>query len=123
MHSFKLLKSGLLIPEKLQQALNPANATIANVEKLLQGLNVQFPIFDAAVKISKTSSEQPESSRTVSSVATSGEAASLDNATIVKLEESGVPSDLPLGPFIGDNTNSGIYLYNLRTSINPPQVS
>jgi ATP-dependent helicase STH1/SNF2 len=56
-HAFKVLKSGLPISEKLQQALNPANGSIAGIEKLLQGPNVQARFVDAAVKISKASSE------------------------------------------------------------------
>jgi hypothetical protein len=53
--AFKLLKSGLPIPEKLQPALNPANGSIAAIEKLLQGPDVQAQIVDVVVKISKAS--------------------------------------------------------------------
>ena len=73
-HAFKLLKSGLPIPEKLQQALNPVNGAIADVEKLLQGPDVQSRIVDAVVKISKAPSEQPESTQTSSSTPAEAEA-------------------------------------------------
>lgn len=60
-HAFEPFKSGLPIPEKTPAGTQPANGAIANIEMLLQGPNVQILIFDAAVKISKSSSEQPES--------------------------------------------------------------
>ena len=55
-----MFKSGLPIPEKLQQVLNSADGAIADVDKLLQGSDVQSPIVNAVVKISKALSEQPE---------------------------------------------------------------
>jgi ATP-dependent helicase STH1/SNF2 len=44
------------LPFSLQQALNPANESIADIEKLLQGADVQARIVDAAVQVSKASS-------------------------------------------------------------------
>jgi hypothetical protein len=70
-HAFKLLKSGLPIPEKLQQAFNPANGSIPVIKKLLQGPDMHSRIVDVAIKIGKASSEEPELSQTVSLVAVS----------------------------------------------------
>jgi hypothetical protein len=48
----------------------------------------------------------------VSLVAASGEAGSSDKATVVKAEDSDESLELSTGPFVEDNTNSGICLYN-----------
>jgi ATP-dependent helicase STH1/SNF2 len=78
----------------------------------LQGPNAQARIIDVAVKISKALSEQPESSRTVSSLVASSESSSSDRATVVKAEDSDASLDLSTGPFVEDDTNSGVYPYN-----------
>ena len=110
-HAFKLLKGGMPIPEKLQHALNPANGSIADIEKLLQGHDLPSRIVDAAVKISKASSEQPEATPAPATVG-SAEPGSPEKVTEVKSEEHDVNLDLPIGPFLEDDVGSGIYPYN-----------
>jgi ATP-dependent helicase STH1/SNF2 len=53
-----------------------------------------------------------ESSQTVSLVAASAEAGLSDKVMVIKVEDTDVSLDLLTGPFVEDDTNSGIYPYN-----------
>ena len=57
--AYQHIAHGLPIPEELKQALRP-NAIVADVDKILQGPDVPARIVDAAAKIAKAASEQPE---------------------------------------------------------------
>lgn len=107
-HAFKLISRGCPVPESIQRALHPQNGVIQDLEKLLQGPDVPSRIVDAAVKISKAGSEQPE---TASSGVPTTDPATADNAE-VKAEEQETAIDMPAGPFLEDDVNSGIYPYN-----------
>ncbi|KII86364.1 hypothetical protein PLICRDRAFT_56081 [Plicaturopsis crispa FD-325 SS-3] len=87
-HAFKLISRGLPVPEPVQQAIRVPNAAIPDLEKLLQGHDVSARIVDSAVKSQRGVSEAVESLK--------GE--DLEN--------------LPKGPFLEDDVNSGIYPYN-----------
>lgn len=91
-HAFKLLTRGLPVPEHVQQAIRVPNNAIPELEKLLQPPDITSRIVDSAVKVAK------------------GEAA--EEALKVEDEPSYNPADLPKGPFLEDDVNSGIYPYN-----------
>ncbi|KAH8103254.1 SNF2-family ATP dependent chromatin remodeling factor snf21 [Phellopilus nigrolimitatus] len=109
-HAFKLIQRGYPVPEHIQQALLPQNGAIQDLEKFLQGPDVPARIVDAAVKINKAPSEQPEAA----TPGISGFEAPADKA-LVKSEERDTLIDLPSGPFLEDNAHSGIYPYNAYT--------
>ncbi|KAJ7630412.1 SNF2-family ATP dependent chromatin remodeling factor snf21 [Roridomyces roridus] len=86
--AFKLITRGQPVPEAIQQALRVPNNAVPELEKLLQGTDVDGRVVDNAVRVAK------------------GEAAD-------DLKEEDVdPADLPKGPFMEDDVNSGIYPYN-----------
>ncbi|KAF7367428.1 Chromatin structure-remodeling complex subunit snf21 [Mycena sanguinolenta] len=87
-HAFKLITRGLPVPENIQQALRVPNNAVPELEKLLQGSDVNGRVVDNAVRAAK------------------GEP--VDDFK----EEDIDPADLPKGPFMEDDVNSGIYPYN-----------
>ncbi|KAG5221318.1 SNF2-family ATP dependent chromatin remodeling factor snf [Salix suchowensis] len=95
-HAFKLISRGLPVPDNVQQAIRVPNTAVPELEKLLQGPDVSSRIVDNAVKTAK------------------GEPAP-ELAIAIKAEEQDPsinPADLPKGPFLEDDVNSGIYPYN-----------
>lgn len=107
-HAFKLISRGFPVPESIQRALHPQNGVIQDLEKLLQGPDVPSRIVDAAVKISKASSEQPENA--TSGIPTTDP--TITDTAGVKAEEQETAIDMPTGPFLEEDVNSGIYPYN-----------
>lgn len=105
-HAFKLITRGLPVPENIQKAIRVPNNAISELETLLQGSDVPSRVVDAAVKVAKG---EPVAS--TSAIHATPEAS-------IKAEESEIetvtynPADLPKGPFLEDNVNSGIYPYN-----------
>ncbi|KAJ6573921.1 SNF2-family ATP dependent chromatin remodeling factor snf21 [Mycena vulgaris] len=87
-HAFKLISRGLPVPDNIQQALRVPNNAVPELEKLLQGTDVNGRVVDNAVRAAK------------------GEPA--DDFK----DEDIDPADLPKGPFMEDDVNSGIYPYN-----------
>ncbi|KAK7064785.1 chromatin structure-remodeling complex subunit snf21 [Favolaschia claudopus] len=87
-HAFKLITRGLPVPETVQQALKVPNNTVPELEKLLAVPDVNGKIVDNAVRAAKG-----------------------ESADDFKDEEVD-PADLPKGPFLEDDVNSGIYPYN-----------
>ncbi|KAH7881325.1 SNF2-family ATP dependent chromatin remodeling factor snf21 [Lentinula edodes] len=92
-HAFRLLSRGVPLPEGLHQAVQLNSTIIPDLEKLLQPPDSSSRIVDSAVKISKA----PD--------------------VALKTEEQAVvlpinPADMPKGPFLEDDVNSGIYPYN-----------
>ncbi|KAF5377272.1 hypothetical protein D9615_006425 [Tricholomella constricta] len=102
-HAFKLIARGLPVPENIQQAIRVPNNAIPDLEKLLQGPDVTSRIVDAAVKVAK--GEATASAAAISSIPEETikeeDIAAAYNAT-----------DMPKGPFVEDNVDSGIYPYN-----------
>ncbi|KAJ7585616.1 SNF2-family ATP dependent chromatin remodeling factor snf21 [Mycena floridula] len=92
-HAFKLISRGMPVPENVQQAMKVPNNAIPELEKLLQPSDASARIVDNAVKAAK------------------GEA---PDETAVKTEDDASfnPDELPKGPFLEDDINSGIYPYN-----------
>ncbi|KAF7340173.1 Chromatin structure-remodeling complex subunit snf21 [Mycena venus] len=74
-HAFKLITRGLPVPDNIQQALRVPNNAVPELEKLLQGSDVNGRVVDNA-------------------------------------DEDIDPADMPKGPFMEDDVNSGIYPYN-----------
>lgn len=92
--AFKYLKGNQPVPDHIQVAMKVPNSAIADLESTLQPPDTNGRIVDSAVKAVKG---EPV-------VATAE----------VKEEEFAPidPSDLPKGPFLEDDTNSGIHPYN-----------
>ncbi|KAF7306400.1 hypothetical protein MIND_00431200 [Mycena indigotica] len=86
--AYKQLVKGLGIPEHLQPLIHgPANP-VADLEKLVHPTDINSKLIDSAVRVAKT--EPVES-----------------------FEDDDVdPADLPQGPFLEDDINSGIHPYN-----------
>ncbi|KAJ7102506.1 SNF2-family ATP dependent chromatin remodeling factor snf21 [Mycena belliarum] len=87
-HAFKLISKGVAVPDHIQQALRVPNNAVPELEKLLQGTDVNGRVVDNAVRAAK--GEPVEDFK----------------------EEDIDPADLPKGPFMEDDVNSGIYPYN-----------
>ncbi|KAJ7785661.1 SNF2-family ATP dependent chromatin remodeling factor snf21 [Mycena metata] len=87
-HAFKLITKGIAVPDSIQQALRVPNNAVPELEKLLQGSDVNGRVVDNAVRAAK------------------GEP--IDDFK----DEDIDPADLPKGPFMEDDVNSGIYPYN-----------
>ncbi|KAF8213753.1 SNF2 family N-terminal domain-containing protein [Mycena galopus ATCC 62051] len=87
-HAFKLITRNLPVPENIQQALRVPNNAVPELEKLLQGSDVNGRVVDNAVRAAK------------------GEP--VDDFK----DEDIDPADMPKGPFMEDDVNSGIYPYN-----------
>ncbi|CAK5279848.1 unnamed protein product [Mycena citricolor] len=87
-HAFKLISRGAPVPEYLQQALKLSNNAVPELEKLLQVPDVSSKIVDSAVRVAK--GEPVEDFK----------------------DEDIDPADMPKGPFMEDDVNSGIYPYN-----------
>ncbi|KAF8887716.1 SNF2 family N-terminal domain-containing protein [Infundibulicybe gibba] len=83
--AFKLISRGMPVPDHIQQAMRVPNTAVPELEKLLQPPDVPSRIVDAAVKVVKAEEHE-----------------------IVDID----PANLPKGPFLEDNVNSGIYPYN-----------
>ncbi|KAJ3523667.1 hypothetical protein NM688_g8690 [Phlebia brevispora] len=113
-HAFKLIQRGLPIPEQIQGAIRVPNQAVPELEKLLRGedVNMNGRIVDNAVKVHKSvndgeqqSNQQPQPQQPSQKT---GDAE-------IKVEEEHIevnPADLPKGPFLEDDVNSGIYPYN-----------
>jgi ATP-dependent helicase STH1/SNF2 len=102
-HAFKLISRGLPVPEPIQQAIRVPNNAIPDLEKLLQGQDINSRVVDSAVKIHK-GAETPTPNGLDAS-----------NHDTVKTEDQDTmlnSADMPKGPFLEDDANSGIYPYN-----------
>jgi ATP-dependent helicase STH1/SNF2 len=81
----------MTVPPNIQQAIRVQNQAIPELEKLLAGQDVSSRVVDGVVKIQKA-----------------GEDAVKDEDGDEVMNEE----DLPKGPFLEDDINSGIYPYN-----------
>lgn len=106
-HAFKLVQRGLPVPEPLQIALRAPNQAIPELEKLLKGDDVTTNgrIVDSAVKVHKSVSDTEPQAHS--------RQASADVKPEIEEDHPDVHApDLPKGPFLEDDVNSGIYPYN-----------
>ena len=86
------------MPDNLQAAIRVPNQAVPELEKLLQGGDVNARVVDSAVKVHKAATEGGEGL---------GEEAKVEESELVQ-----DMADMPKGPFFEDNVNSGIYPYN-----------
>ncbi|GJE94222.1 Chromatin structure-remodeling complex subunit snf21 [Phanerochaete sordida] len=106
-HAFKLISRGMPVPDALQQAVRVPNQAVPELEKLLQGGDLNSRVVDSAVKIHKGAP--------VTATPTSGVASGSGEGLVeIKAEEEVVQdmTDMPKGPFLEDNVDSGVYPYN-----------
>lgn len=90
-HAFKLISRGVAVPPEVQQAIRVPNQAIPELEKLLGGQDPASRVVDGVVKIHKNGESD------------------------VKGEDADEPmneEDVPKGPFMEENIDSGIYPYN-----------
>ena len=106
-HAFKLLQRGLPIPEHVQAAIRVPNSTVNDLEKLLKGEDVSINgrVVDNAVKVHKSASD--------TELAGQSQVGKVEVKAEVEEELHEIPAgDLPKGPFLEDDVNTGIYPYN-----------
>lgn len=97
-HAFKLISRGLPVPDALQAAVRLPNQAIPELEKLLQGGDINSRVIESAVKMHKGSS-----------VAGDGQG---EEVRVEELDAVHDMANMPKGPFLEDDVNSGIYPYN-----------
>lgn len=106
--AFKLIQRGSRVPEQLQAAIRVPNQAVPELEKLLRGDDVDLNgrIVDNAVKVHKSVIDGDHQQQTQAQKGAEGD---------IKVEEEQQDvnaADLPKGPFLEDDVNSGIYPYN-----------
>ena len=94
-----LISHGLPVLEQVQQAICVPNNTIPDLEKLLQGPDVLSIIVNAVVKVAKGEPSASAVTLIEESVKTEDQ-----DAETVPFN----PADMPKGPSLEDNVNSGI---------------
>ncbi|KAH7908208.1 SNF2 family N-terminal domain-containing protein [Hygrophoropsis aurantiaca] len=103
--AFKLISRGNPIPDHIQQAIRVHNTAIPDLEKLLEGPDVNSRIVDSVAKVQKgVFGSTP--------VANAEEVASTDAVKDEEQVSSISANDLPKGPFLEEDVNSGVYPYN-----------
>ncbi|KAF8546993.1 hypothetical protein OG21DRAFT_1490621 [Imleria badia] len=112
--AFKLISRGAPLPEHLQQSIKPYNSVAADLDKALAPADVNTRIVDAAVKLQKgvVPPTFPPAAPVPPSQGPTTEQSPKDEETPAAPLPNISPSDLPKGPFLEDNTNSGVYPYN-----------
>ncbi|KAG6895585.1 hypothetical protein C0992_000500 [Termitomyces sp. T32_za158] len=103
-HAFKCITRGVAIPEHVQQALRVPNTAISDLEKFLQGPDVPSRVVTAAVNVAK--GEPTPGASAIAAIPE--ETAKLEEELAVAYNAA----DMPKGPFLEDDTKSGIYPYN-----------
>ena len=98
--AFKLISRGMAVPEHIQQAARIGSQAVPNIEKMLQPQDVTSRVVDSAVKIHKGGVNEPET------------VVSEETLKAEELEALKNHPDMPKGPFLEDDANSGIYPYN-----------
>ncbi|KZT08941.1 uncharacterized protein LAESUDRAFT_675453 [Laetiporus sulphureus 93-53] len=117
--AFKLLSHNQPVPDSIQETMRVPHQSMSDMEKLLQGADVNARVVDGAVKMYKGAGgsvagvpeQVPVAGATAgAAVVVGGVAEILDG---IKAEDVDMnAADLPKGPFIEDDVNSGIYPYN-----------
>ncbi|KAH7926188.1 hypothetical protein BV22DRAFT_1033109 [Leucogyrophana mollusca] len=103
--AFKLISRGNPIPDHIQQAIRVQNTAIPDLEKIIQGPDVNARIVDSAVKVQKGAFGPTP--------ATNGDDAPAPDAVKDGEQVSSInAADLPKGPFLEEDVNSGVYPYN-----------
>lgn len=102
--AFKLLSRGQPVPDYILQSMQVQNTVLSELEKLAHPPDVPSRIVDSAVKAAKGEAA-PETLPLPSSTSEDVKVEDVDNSQFSS-------ADLPKGPFLEDNVNSGIYPYN-----------
>ena len=112
--AFKLISRGTPLPEHLQHAIRPHSSAAADLDKALVPADVGSRIVDAAVKMQKGVVPSARSSATPapSTQAPTTDPPVQDEETPAAPLPNISPTDLPKGPFLEDDTSSGVYPYN-----------
>ena len=99
--AFKYISRGMPIPEHLQAAVRVPNQAIPDLENILQGGDVNSRVVDSAVKVHKSAPPVPGGTSKEAEIKTEEQQDVVQDMT-----------DMPKGPFLEDNVDSGIYPYN-----------
>lgn len=133
--AFKLISRGMAVPDHIQQSMRVPNHAVPELERVLHGPNPNARIIDNTVKLHKSLSSSsiaptpaptlppdgvPSTSVAPPAVPTPAvDASAVATATpadVTKIEEAvevmPLTGDMPRGPFIEDDSKSGIYPYN-----------
>ncbi|KAF9234947.1 SNF2 family N-terminal domain-containing protein [Melanogaster broomeanus] len=112
--AFKLISRGASVPENIQQAIRPHNTVATDLEKMLAPSDIGTKIVDAAAKLQKgvVPSTFPGAGAVGTPQPPSTEAQVNDEDPQEGPHLHISPADLPKGPFLEDDTNSGVYPYN-----------
>ncbi|KAH7883996.1 SNF2 family N-terminal domain-containing protein [Phlebopus sp. FC_14] len=108
--AFKLISRGAPVPENIQEAIRPQNTMFNDLEKMITPADVGARVVDAAVKMQKgiLPSTLPAPGSTGPAQVSTGESHVKDEDTHPHIS----PDDLPKGPFMEEDTGSGVYPYN-----------
>jgi len=102
--AYKFITRNVPLPDSLLQAIRVQNSAISDLEKVAQPTTITNKIVDAAVQSAKGEASLP---------ATPAVSATPDEVKVEEMDVASInPADLPKGPFLEDNANSGIYPYN-----------
>lgn len=102
--AYKFITRNVPLSESLLQAIRVQNSAISDLEKVAQPTTITNKIIDAAVQSAKGEASLP---------ATPAVSATADEVKVEEMDVASInPADLPKGPFLEDNANSGIYPYN-----------
>ncbi|KAI0079061.1 hypothetical protein K474DRAFT_1659535 [Panus rudis PR-1116 ss-1] len=115
--AFKILQKGMPVPEHIQQAARITNQAIPAIERMLQVQDVNSRIVDSAVKVHQGASSstsgpdvaEQQQQQSQPQASTDPVTETLKAEQIEALQNI---ADMPKGPFLEDDVNSGIYPYN-----------
>ena len=112
--AFKLISRGAPLPEHLQHSIKPHNSVAADLDKALAPPDVSTRIVDAAVKMQKgvVPPAFPAAQPAPPTRAPTAEPQVQDEEPLAGPLPNISPADLPKGPFLEDDTRSGVYPYN-----------
>ncbi|KZT68788.1 hypothetical protein DAEQUDRAFT_765988 [Daedalea quercina L-15889] len=100
--AFKMLTRNKPVPPAIQQAMRIPNQVAPELQKLLQGGDINTRVIDSAVKVHKSATPgvmDPTSTEPI-----------VEEIKTEDMDLSG--ADVPKGPFLEDEVDSGIYPYN-----------
>ncbi|KAH9921336.1 SNF2 family N-terminal domain-containing protein [Fomitopsis serialis] len=100
--AFKMLMRNKPVPEAIQQAMRLPNQVVPDLQKLLQSGGVDARVIDSAVKVHKSATPGVMDATLTEPI--------VEEIKAEDMDLSG--ADVPKGPFLEDDVNSGIYPYN-----------
>ncbi|TFY69209.1 hypothetical protein EVJ58_g540 [Rhodofomes roseus] len=100
--AFKMLMRNKPVPEAIQQAMRLPNQVVPDLQKLLQSGGIDARVIDSAVKVHKSATPGVMDSTSTEPM--------VEEIKAEDMDLSGV--DVPKGPFLEDDVDSGVYPYN-----------